>query len=83
MKLNFQKNKVISDKTPFFVRGQFCTPHSICLFGFCKDSFVRKYCVFNRSTFNQKTLLHYFKKGFRFPEKLFQMQNNENVQNLQ
>ena len=52
MKLNFQKNKVVSDKTPFFVRGQFCTPYSICLFGFCKDSFVRKYCVFNRSTFN-------------------------------
>ena len=29
--LNFQKNKGISGKTPFFVKGQFCTLHFICL----------------------------------------------------
>ena len=25
------KNKVVTDKTPFFVIGSFCTPHSVCL----------------------------------------------------
>ena len=29
MKLNSQKNKGISVQTPFFVKGEFCTPHSI------------------------------------------------------
>ena len=27
---NFQKNKGVSGKTPFFVKGQFCTTHFIC-----------------------------------------------------
>ena len=31
LKQNFQKRKVVTDKTPFFVIGQFCTPHSIYL----------------------------------------------------
>ena len=31
MKRNFQKNKVVTGKTPFFVVGQFCTHHSISL----------------------------------------------------
>ena len=26
LKLNFQKNKVVTDKTPFFAIGQFCIP---------------------------------------------------------
>ena len=30
-KQNFQKNKVVTGKTPFFVIGPFCTHHSICL----------------------------------------------------
>ena len=30
LKQNFRKNKVITDKTPFFVIDQFCTPHPIC-----------------------------------------------------
>lgn len=30
LKQSFVKNKVITDKTPFFVIGQFCTPHPIC-----------------------------------------------------
>ena len=30
LKINFQKNKGISGKTPFFVKGQFCTNHFIC-----------------------------------------------------
>ena len=29
LELNFQKNKVVSGKTPFFVRGQFFTPHTL------------------------------------------------------
>ena len=35
LKQNLQKNKVVTRKTPVFVIGSFCTPHSICLnFGF-------------------------------------------------
>ena len=29
-KINFSRNKVVSDKAPFFVIGKSCTPHSIC-----------------------------------------------------
>ena len=28
---NFQENKVVTGKTPFFVIGPFCSHHSICL----------------------------------------------------
>ena len=31
LKENFQKNKVVTCKTPFFVVGPFCTNHSVCL----------------------------------------------------
>ena len=31
LKWNFQKNKVVTGKTMFFVIGWFCTHHSICL----------------------------------------------------
>ena len=31
LKQNFQKNKVVTGKTPFFVIGPFCTPYSIRL----------------------------------------------------
>ena len=31
MKQNFQINKIVTVKTPFFVIGSFCTHHSICL----------------------------------------------------
>ena len=31
LKQNFQKNKVVTGKTPFFAIGPFCTHHSICL----------------------------------------------------
>ena len=31
LKQNFQKNKVVTGKTPFFEIGPFCTHHSICL----------------------------------------------------
>ena len=29
MKENFQKNKLVTGKTPFFVRGSFCIHHSV------------------------------------------------------
>ena len=59
---NFSKN-VDTGKTAFFVIGQFCTPHSICLnIGFCQSNFVRKCYVVNLSTFNKKTVLQFFKK---------------------
>ena len=31
LKQNFRKNKVVTEKIPFFVIDPFCTPHSICL----------------------------------------------------
>ena len=31
LKQNFQKNEVVTDKTPFHVIGSFCTHHSTCL----------------------------------------------------
>ena len=43
LKQNFRKRKVVTNKTLFFVIGQFCTPLSICLnIGFWQSSFVRK-----------------------------------------
>ena len=55
---NFQKNKVATGKTAFFVIGPFCTPHSICLRGqFWEGNFV---------------YVTLFEKGFRFSENLFQ-----------
>ena len=31
LKKGFQKNKVVTDKTPFFMIGPFCTPHYFSL----------------------------------------------------
>ena len=48
-----KKNKVVIDETPFFVIGPFCTSHSVCPnIGSLQGGFVRKHCVFSRSTFN-------------------------------
>ena len=45
------KKKTVTGKTPFFVIGSFCIPHSICLsIGFWQSSFVYKCCVFDLST---------------------------------
>ena len=54
LKLDFQKNKVVCGKTPFFViRPVVCTSHSSCLkTGFWQRSLAWKCCVFNCSTFN-------------------------------
>ena len=30
-KAKFSKNKVVTDKTPFFVIGPYCTPYSMCV----------------------------------------------------
>ena len=49
----FQKNKVVSGKSAFFVIGPFCTPRSICLnIGFWQGSFVWKCCDFICGTLN-------------------------------
>ena len=46
------KNKAVTDKTPLFVTGSFCSCHSVCLnIGFRLSSFEWK-CVFNLSGFN-------------------------------
>ena len=75
MKQNFQKNKVFTSKTPFFVTGPFFTHHSICLnIGFWYDSFVWNWYVLNLNLtgFNQRKILQFFEKGFRFLENLVQ-----------
>ena len=53
LKKNFQKTKVVSGKTPFFVIGPFCNSNSICIYtGSWQGSFLWKYCAFNLSTLN-------------------------------
>ena len=70
---NFRRNEAVTCKTPFFVIGLFCPPHSICLnIGFWQGSFVWKCYVFNIITFNWKAVLKLFDKGFHFSENLFQ-----------
>ena len=50
--INFQKNILVTVKTPLFVIGPFSTPHSISLnIGLWQISFVWKHCVFNCRTF--------------------------------
>ena len=73
LKQIFQKNKVVTGKTPLFVIGPFCSLYSICLnIGFWQNSFEWKWCVFSLTGFNYKRVLQFFEKGFRFTENLFQ-----------
>ena len=67
MRRNFEKNKVVTGKTPFFVIGQFCGHHFICLkIGFWYGTFVWKWCVCNFSSLNLETALQVFEKGLSF-----------------
>ena len=76
LKQNFQKNKVVTGKAPFFVIGQFSTHHSICLnAGFWCGSFVWKWCMINLGAFNRKTILQSFEKCFCIPENVSNVQN--------
>ena len=53
LKQNFQKNKLVTGKTPFFVTEPFSSHHFICLnIGFRYGNFVWKWCAFNLSAFN-------------------------------
>ena len=53
LKHNFQKTKVVTGKTPFFVIGPLCTHHSICLnIGFWYGIFEWKWLFFDLSAFN-------------------------------
>ena len=55
----FEKYKVVTGKTPLFVIGPFCSPHSVCLnIDFWQSSFQWKWC----------------EKGFRFPENCFKVE---------
>ena len=51
MKLSFPKNKGVRGKTPFFLQGQFCTPHSNYLNQPLKTPFGIKIMRFDHSTF--------------------------------
>ena len=73
LKQNFRKNKVVTGKTPFFVICPFCTILSVCLnIGFWQSSFVWKFCTFNLSTFNLKTVPSFLKRVCVFSENFFQ-----------
>ena len=53
LKQIFQKDKAVTDKTPLFVIGPFCSHYFICLnIGFWQNSVEWKWCVFNLSGFN-------------------------------
>ena len=77
LKLNFQKKKKKkknSDKTPFVVTGPFCTPYSICLAnGLLAGPFCQEILHFQSvGSTKTRTVFQVCKKGFRFPENLFQ-----------
>ena len=77
---NFERSKVVSSKSPFFVINPFCTSCSVSLnISICQSSFVWKYCVFKSST-STKNGNPVFKKGFHFPENF--LQSIKYVQNL-
>ena len=84
LKQNFRKNEAVAGKTLFFLISPSCTPRSTVLnIGFWHDTLVWKCCVFNLSTFNEKTVLEFFEKGSHFAENLFQIWSIENAQNFQ
>ena len=59
--IKFQKNKVVTGKTPFCVVDPFCTPHSICLsIGFWEYSFIRKFYAFNLSILHYKNYTPFY-----------------------
>ena len=65
----YSKNNLVTGKTPSFMIGSFYNSHSICLkIGFWQGNFVWKYCTFNLSNLNQKTILQFFEKGSRLSE---------------
>ena len=69
----FQKNKVVTGKTPLFVIGPFCSRHSICLnIGFWQSSFEWKWCVFNLSS-TKKHYSSFLKKVFVFEKICFKV----------
>ena len=70
LKQNFRKNKLVTGKTPSFVMGSSCSPHSI----YPNTGFWQS---------RRKTILQFFEKGLRFSENLFQSWSIENVQNFQ
>ena len=82
--IKFSKNKVVSGKTPHFVIGPFCIPHSICL-----NIDFWKQVLYGNVTFSivvlstKKWNSSFSKKAFCFSQNLFQSYNNENVQNFQ
>ena len=70
----FQKNKVVTGKTPFFMKCSIFTSDSICLnIGFWLGRFVLKCCTFNLSTFNQKRQFSFLEKVFLLQEMYFKV----------
>ena len=90
----FQKNKVVTGKTPLFVIDPFWGRHSICLnIGFWQSSFewktwkkwktINGFDVFSILVVpTKKKVLQVFEKGFRFPGNLLQSYSIENVWNF-
>ena len=73
MKQNFQKNKVVTGKTLFFVTGPFCTHHSICLIMVSGVAVLYRNDVFSVLVLStKKRCPSFLEKVFRFSENLFE-----------
>ena len=69
LKQIFQKNKVVTGKTPLFVRGPFCSRNSICLNTLASDRAVLNGNVLNLTWFQLKKGTPGFQKRFSFSRK--------------
>ena len=68
----FSKKESCQWQNSVFCARSICTFHSICHnIGFWQGSFVWKYCVFNHSTFNWKTVPSFLKVVFIFQKMCF------------
>ena len=73
-KTKFSKNKIVTGKTPFFLRSPFCSHHFICLnIGFWHGTFVWKWRVFNLSALTKKRYSSFLKMVFVFHKICFKV----------
>ena len=74
LKSSFQKNKVATGKTAFFLISPFCNAHSICHnIGFWEGSFVWICYAFICCTFNYNWYFRFVKKVFVFRKICFKV----------
>ena len=67
----FQKNKVVTGKSPLFIISPFYSRHSICLIRIWQSSFEWKWCVFNLVVSTKKWCSSFLEKVFVFQKICF------------